>query len=59
MTIHDLISCALVGLSIAGIAYWRGFTRGRDFGWTEGYFEREAAERRKRDQFGRFKHVAP
>jgi hypothetical protein len=55
MTLTDLIQCGFAGVVIATCALVYGFRRGRDYGWQAGYFEREAAERRKRDQLGRFK----
>lgn len=57
MTATDFIQCAFVGVFIAAVNLIYGFVRGRDYGWQEGFFEREAAERRKRDSQGRFKQV--
>lgn len=57
MSPTDLIQCAFVGVFIAAVSLTYGFVRGRAFGWQEGFFEREAAERRKRDSQGRFKQV--
>jgi hypothetical protein len=55
MNIHDIISSALVSLLIFIGSFAYGYVRGRAYGWQEGYFEREAAERRKRDHLGRYK----
>lgn len=57
MSATDFIQCAFVGVAIAAAAVTYGFIRGRAYGWQEGYFQREAAERRKRDSQGRFKQV--
>jgi hypothetical protein len=55
MTATDFIQCAFVGVLIAASSGIYCFIRGRAYGWQEGFFEREAAERRKRDHLGRFK----
>jgi hypothetical protein len=55
MSTQNIISAALVAGFISVVAFVYGYVRGRAYGWQEGFFEREAAERRKRDHLGRFK----
>lgn len=59
MTAHDIIACALVGLLIASVSGVYCFSRGRAYGWYEGYHERERAERERRNKLGQFRKVIP
>ena len=51
----EIIGCAIAGIILLLAGASVGFSRGRAFGWYEGYHERERIEQDKRDKLGRFK----
>ena len=54
--VFTLALCTLAALAIGyGFGHLHGFTRGKAYGWQEGYFGKVRDDRERRDHFGRFK----
>jgi hypothetical protein len=54
----DTILWAAMALAVAAgyvASYLHGYSRGRAYGWQEGYFGKARDERGRRDHFGRFR----
>ena len=54
MLIIPIVAFA-IGFALSAAAILYGYKKGRDYGWQEGYFERENYEKKRRDRQGQFK----